>query len=48
MTSRSALYGGHVVHDRTRPKRHHLRYGGFMLLLDLDALSYTRHLDLAA
>lgn len=36
MTSRSALYAGHVVHDRTRPKRHHLRYGVFMLLLDLD------------
>lgn len=34
--TRSALYAGHVVHDRTRPKRHHLRYGVFMLLLDLD------------
>ncbi|WP_297514622.1 DUF1365 domain-containing protein [uncultured Caulobacter sp.] len=36
MTLRSALYAGHVVHDRARPKRHRLRYRVFMLLLDLD------------
>ena len=38
MTLRSALYSGNVVHDRTRPKRHHLRYRIFMLLLDLDEI----------
>ncbi len=38
MTLRSALYTGHVVHDRARPRRHHLRYGVFMLLLDLDEI----------
>jgi DUF1365 family protein len=38
MTLRSALYAGHVVHDRARPKRHHLRYRVFMLLLDLDEI----------
>jgi len=38
VTSPSALYAGHVVHDRTRPKRHHLRYSVFMLLLDLDEI----------
>ena len=38
MTSRSALYTGHVVHDRARPKRHRLAYRVFMLLLDLDEI----------
>lgn len=38
MTLRSALYAGHVVHERTRPKRHRLRYRVFMLLLDLDEI----------
>ena len=38
MTLRSALYAGRVVHDRTRPRRHHLSYRVFMLLLDLDEL----------
>jgi DUF1365 family protein len=38
MTLRSALYAGHVVHDRARPKRHRLRYRVFMLLLDLDEI----------
>ncbi len=32
------LYAGHVVHERSRPKRHRLRYRIFMLLLDLDGL----------
>jgi DUF1365 family protein len=34
----SALYSGHVQHRRLRPKQHHLRYGLFNLLLDLDEL----------
>lgn len=38
MTQRSALFAGEVVHDRLRPKRHHLRYSVFSLLLDLDEL----------
>ena len=36
--TRSALYAGHVVHDRARPRRHRLRYRIFMLLLDLDEI----------
>lgn len=34
----SALYVGTVQHRRHRPARHRLRYGVFMLLLDLDEL----------
>jgi DUF1365 family protein len=34
----SAIYAGEVAHDRSRPKRHRLRYNIFMLLLDLDEL----------
>jgi len=34
----SALYVGEVMHARTRPRRHLLRYRIFMLLLDLDEL----------
>jgi DUF1365 family protein len=34
----SALYAGHVVHHRQRPRRHSLRYRVFWLLLDLDEL----------
>jgi DUF1365 family protein len=34
----SALYVGHVVHHRLRPRRHALRYRVFTLLLDLDEL----------
>ena len=33
-----ALYVGEVVHRRTRPKRHQLRYGVFSMLADLDRL----------
>jgi DUF1365 family protein len=36
--SGSAIYVGEVAHDRSRPKRHRLRYDIFMLLLDLDEL----------
>ena len=38
MTLASAIYEGTVVHERVRPKRHRLRYGVFMMLLDLDEL----------
>lgn len=38
MTGVSALYAGHVVHSRMRPKKHSLRYRVFSLLLDLDEL----------
>ena len=34
----SALYAGMVVHERLRPRRHHLQYRVFSLLLDLDEL----------
>ena len=34
----SALYRGLVTHARTRPRRHHLRYRVFTMLLDLDEL----------
>lgn len=34
----AALYSGRVVHVRTRPVRHRLRYRMFNLLLDLDEL----------
>lgn len=35
---RSALYRGIVVHQRTRPRAHRLRYRVFSLLIDLDEL----------
>jgi DUF1365 family protein len=35
----SALYAGHVVHARLRPKRHKLTYRVFSLLLDLDEMA---------
>lgn len=38
MTFASAIYAGIVTHDRTRPKKHSLRYRVFSLLLDLDEL----------
>jgi len=34
----SAAYCGHVVHARTRPRKHRLRYSVFYLLLDLAEL----------
>ncbi len=34
----SAIYTGHVAHERVRPKRHRLRYNVYSLLLDLDEL----------
>ena len=38
MSRRSAIYCGSVMHRRVRPKRHHLRYDVFYLLLDLDEI----------
>lgn len=38
MSLQSALYAGHVVHARLRPRQHKLRYRVFCLLLDLDEL----------
>lgn len=35
---RSAIYRCRIAHRRSRPKRHHLSYGAFYLLLDLDEL----------
>jgi len=34
----SALYVGHVMHRRLRPRRHRLRYRVYHLLLDIDEL----------
>jgi uncharacterized protein len=36
---RSALFAGHVVHQRTRPKRHRLRYSVLYMALDLEEAS---------
>ncbi len=36
---RSAIYEGEVTHLRLRPRRHHLRYRLFQLLIDLDELA---------
>jgi DUF1365 family protein len=38
MTTEACLYLGDVVHVRTRPRRHRLRYGVFSMLVDLDGL----------
>ncbi len=38
MNLNSAIYVGHVVHQRHRPKKHSLRYRVFSLLIDLDEL----------
>lgn len=37
-----AVYTGHVMHLRLRPRRHQFRHRAFSLLLDLDALVETR------
>ena len=39
MMDRDALYTGHVMHQRLRPRRHRLRYGMFSLLVDIDTLA---------
>jgi DUF1365 family protein len=41
MQVQSAIYAGHVVHKRLRPKVHELRYRVFALLLDLDRIDET-------
>jgi hypothetical protein len=38
MSLTSAIYAGHVLHVRHRPKQHRLRYSVFSLLVDLDEL----------
>jgi DUF1365 family protein len=38
MTEASALYVGHVMHRRARPRAHRLRYRIFSLLLNLDEI----------
>ncbi|MDM0074986.1 DUF1365 family protein [Variovorax sp. J2P1-59] len=38
MSSHSALYAGSVMHQRSGPTRHRLRYRMFSLLIDLDEL----------
>jgi uncharacterized protein len=38
MITNSSIYVGQVVHQRHRPKRHHLRYRVFSVLIDLDEL----------
>jgi len=35
----ASIYFGDVVHVRSRPRRHRLRYGVFSLLIDLDQLA---------
>ena len=42
----SAIYVGQVVHQRHRPKKHHLRYRVFSVLLDLDDLEQLNTLRL--
>ncbi|MVT00229.1 DUF1365 domain-containing protein [Devosia marina] len=44
MILNSAIYVGHVVHQRHRPKKHHLRYRVFSLLIDLDELPVLNRL----
>ncbi|WP_338721834.1 DUF1365 domain-containing protein [Devosia sp. XK-2] len=44
MSGHSAIYIGHVVHQRHRPKKHALRYRVFSLLIDLDELPVLNQL----
>lgn len=39
MSLHSAIYVGHVVHQRHRPKKHSLRYRVFSVLIDIDELA---------
>lgn len=48
MSDGSAIYVGHVVHQRHRPKKHHLRYRVFSILIDLDDLPQLDRLRLFA
>lgn len=38
MSLNSAIYAGHVLHVRSRPRKHSLRYSVFSLLIDLDEI----------
>lgn len=38
MSLNSAIYVGHVMHQRHRPKKHSLRYRVFSVLIDIDEL----------
>ncbi|THV17513.1 DUF1365 domain-containing protein [Rhizobium rhizophilum] len=38
MIEHSAIYAGHVLHARSRPRKHSLRYSVFSLLVDLDEI----------
>lgn len=40
MSSHSAIYAGHVLHVRSRPRKHSLRYSVFSLLIDLDEIGH--------
>lgn len=40
MTMRSAFYRGEVVHDRSDPRPHRLRYRVFSMLFDLDEVAH--------
>lgn len=40
--STAGIYAGSVMHTRVRPRRHHLRYRVFSLLLDVDAAEPSR------
>lgn len=47
MSLNSSLYVGRVTHHRLRPRRHHLTYRAFWMLLDLDEVQkLERHLHL--
>lgn len=38
-STRSAVYCGHVMHKRVRPKPHALNYRVFSFLIDIDEIS---------
>ena len=42
MIDKSSIYEGVVIHQRTRPKKHRLKYKVFSLLLDLDELDHFK------
>ena len=45
MTFQSAIYAGHVLHVRSRPKKHSLRYSVLSLLVDLDEINQLNEAD---
>jgi DUF1365 family protein len=48
MNLTSGIYVGQVVHQRHRPKKHHMRYRVFSMLIDLDELPALHRLRLFA